>query len=111
MSLIICPLCTEDEEVPVVRLVDDGRKLVDCRRFDREWDHLRYTTEMAGKHEIVRSVYGLEIPDPERVTWVLDRLIQWRNDELRVLVGEGFVDQQHAATLLSCSMHEPGGLE
>jgi hypothetical protein len=60
---------------------------------------LKYTGD-AGKREIARSVWGLELPDPERVDWTIGRLILWSNDLLRVLLGEGFRHQQHAAAFL-----------
>jgi hypothetical protein len=60
---------------------------------------LKYTGE-AGKREIARSIWGLELPDPERVNWTIGRLIVWSNDLLLDLLGEGFETQQHAADFL-----------
>ena len=60
---------------------------------------LKYTGE-AGKREIARSIWGLELPDPERVNWTLGRLIIWSNDLLLALIGDGFKTQQHAAAFL-----------
>lgn len=60
---------------------------------------LKYTGE-AGKREIARSIWGLELPDPGRVDWTIGRLILWSNDLLRVLLGDGFRHQQHAAAFL-----------
>ncbi len=54
----------------------------------------------AGKKEIAESVYGLDLPAPEAVTWTIGRLIIWSNDLLVVLVGDGFRDMQHAADFL-----------
>ncbi|MEW5659279.1 hypothetical protein ABGT92_28650 [Streptomyces cinereoruber] len=61
---------------------------------------LKYKTTAGGKREIARAVYGLELPSDELVNWTLGRLILWSNDLLLTLVGEGFVNQQHAASFL-----------
>lgn len=53
-----------------------------------------------GKREIARSVYGLELPHKDKVTWTIGRLILWSNDLLISLIGEGFETQQHAAHFL-----------
>lgn len=66
---------------------------------DRYLTILKYTGE-AGKREIARSIWGLELPDPEKVTWTIGRLILWSNDLLLALLGEGFEHQQHAAAFL-----------
>ena len=66
---------------------------------DRYLTILKYTGE-AGKREIARSIWGLELPDPERVTWTTGRLIIWSNDLLLALIGDGFQTQQHAAQFL-----------
>lgn len=60
---------------------------------------LKYTG-VAGKREIARAVYGLELPSPERVSWTIGRLILWSNDLLIDLLGEEFTHQQHAAHFL-----------
>lgn len=60
---------------------------------------LKYTGE-AGKREIARSIWGLELPDPEKVNWTIGRLILWSNDLLLALLGDGFKHQQHAAAFL-----------
>jgi Zn ribbon nucleic-acid-binding protein len=57
-------------------------------------------TGVAGKKEIAESVYGLELPTPETVTWTIGRLIVWSNDLLVELLGDGFRDMQHAAEFL-----------
>lgn len=66
---------------------------------DRYLTILKYTGE-AGKREIARSLWGLELPDPERVDWTIGRLILWSNDLLLALLGEGFRHQQHASEFL-----------
>lgn len=66
---------------------------------DRFLTILKYTGE-AGKREIARSIWGLELPDPERVNWTIGRLILWSNDLLLALLGDGFKHQQHAAAFL-----------
>ncbi|GAB2742306.1 zinc ribbon domain-containing protein [Sinomonas soli] len=60
---------------------------------------LKYTG-VAGKREIARSIWGLELPDPERVTWTIGRLVLWSNDLLLALLGDGFRNQQHASSFL-----------
>ena len=60
---------------------------------------LKYTGT-AGKREIARSIWGLELPDPENVTWRIGRLVVWSNDLLLALIGDGFETQQHAAAFL-----------
>lgn len=66
---------------------------------DRFLTILMYTGA-AGKREIARSLWGLELPDPARVDWTIGRLILWSNDLLLALLGEGFRHQQHAAEFL-----------
>ncbi|WP_445257347.1 hypothetical protein [Nocardioides aurantiacus] len=66
---------------------------------DRYLTILKYTGQ-AGKREIARSIWGLELPDPERVNWTIGRLILWSNDLLLALLGDGFKHQQHAAAFL-----------
>ncbi len=70
---------------------------------------LKYTTDAGGKREIARLVYGLEFPEPESVNWTLGRLILWSNDVLHTLTGEGFTNQQHAASFLWWAKDQPGG--
>ncbi len=53
-----------------------------------------------GKREIAERVYDLELPAAARVQWTIGRLIFWSNDVLLHLVGDGFVDTQHAAQFL-----------
>jgi len=66
---------------------------------DRYLTILKYTG-VAGKLEIARSIWGLELPDPEKVNWTIGRLILWSNDLLLALLGDGFRHQQHAAEFL-----------
>ena len=66
---------------------------------DRYLTILKYTGE-AGKREIARSIWALELPDPEKVNWTIGRLILWSNDLLLALLGDGFKTQQHAAAFL-----------
>lgn len=66
---------------------------------DRFLTILKYTGE-AGKREIARSLYGLDLPDPARVDWTIGRLILWSNDVLMQLTGSGFTNAQHAAAFL-----------
>ncbi|GAA0989518.1 hypothetical protein GCM10009562_42140 [Nocardioides aquaticus] len=39
MSLVMCPLCTGDDEVHLVEKLADGRRRVECRDCDYQWDH------------------------------------------------------------------------
>lgn len=66
---------------------------------DRYLTILKYTGH-AGKREIARSIWGLELPDPQKVNWTIGRLIIWSNDLLLALIGDGFQTQQHAAAFL-----------
>ncbi|MDT9591606.1 hypothetical protein RDV89_00910 [Nocardioides zeae] len=59
----------------------------------------KYTGE-AGKREIARALWGMELPDPERTTWTIGRLVLWSNDLVFALIGEGFTTGQHAAEFL-----------
>ncbi len=52
------------------------------------------------KRIMAKAVYDLDLPDPDRVSWTIGRLIVWSNDLLRDLTGDGFVDQQHAGEFL-----------
>lgn len=66
---------------------------------DRYLTILKYTG-VAGKREIARSIWGIDLPDPEAVTWTIGRLILWSNDLLLALLGDGFRHQQHGAAFL-----------
>lgn len=57
-------------------------------------------TGQAGKKEIAKWVYDLNLPKPESVSWTIGRLIIWSNDLLLDLVGDGFSDTEHAAGFL-----------
>ena len=61
---------------------------------------LTYSSPNVGKREIARLVYDLELPEAARVQWTIGRLIVWSNDVLLHLVGDGFVDTQHASQFL-----------
>ncbi|WP_318657816.1 hypothetical protein [Cellulosimicrobium composti] len=67
---------------------------------------LKYTGT-AGKVEVARAIWGVELPDPHRVTWTIGRLIVWSNTLLRALVGDGFENQQHAADFLWWAKDQP----
>lgn len=67
---------------------------------------LKYTGT-AGKLEIARAVWGIELPDPQRVTWTIGRLIVWSNTLLRALIGDGFETQEHAAAFLWWAKDQP----
>lgn len=38
MALAMCPICSEDEDIELVRVLDDGRRLV-RHRCGQEWEH------------------------------------------------------------------------
>lgn len=67
---------------------------------DRFLPILTYSSPNGGKKELAHQVWGLELPDANKVTWTLGRLILWSNDVLLVLAGEGFVHMQHASQFL-----------
>jgi len=55
---------------------------------------------VAGKKEIAKWIYDLNLPRQETVSWTIGRLIIWSNDLLLELVGSGFSDTEHAAGFL-----------
>jgi hypothetical protein len=57
-------------------------------------------TGQAGKKEIAKWVYDLNLPRPESVSWTIGRLIIWSNDLLLELVGDGFSNTEHVAGFL-----------
>lgn len=67
---------------------------------DRFLPILTYSSPNVGKREIAKLVYDLELPEAARVQWTIGRLILWSNDVLLHLVGDGFVDTQHASQFL-----------
>lgn len=57
-------------------------------------------TGLAGKREIAKWVYDLNLPRPESTSWTIGRLIFWSNDLLLELAGDGFSDTEHSAGFL-----------
>lgn len=57
-------------------------------------------TGQAGKKEIAKWVFDLNLPKPESVSWTIGRLIIWSNHLLVELAGDGFSDTEHAAGFL-----------
>lgn len=57
-------------------------------------------TGQAGKREITKWVYDLDLPAPESVSWTIGRLVIWSNDLLFDLVDGGFTSPDHAAAFL-----------
>lgn len=55
----------------------------------------------AEKREIAASLAGLDLPESGTAAWTIGRLAVWSNDLLVEVLGDGFVDQQHAAEFLS----------
>ncbi|MEJ7634400.1 hypothetical protein [Aeromicrobium sp.] len=65
-------------------------------------DPLRFVPVLtyAQKRAIASAVYGLELPEPDETSWTIGRLAVWSNDLLVELLGEGLIDQHHAAQFL-----------
>lgn len=61
---------------------------------------LIYTSPAGGKREIARQVFGLELPAPETSSQTIGRLAYWSNDLLVELIGNRFVDLDHARQFL-----------
>ncbi|WP_345415553.1 hypothetical protein [Pseudonocardia xishanensis] len=67
---------------------------------DRFLPILTYTSAAGGKREVAATVFGLELPAPERTSMTTGRLVFWSNDLLLKLCGPGFVDVAHASEFL-----------
>ncbi len=67
---------------------------------DRYLPILRYTTQGGGKREIAAAVLDLKMPHPDAVNWTIGRLAIWSNDVVLAAIGDGFVDNVHAAQFL-----------
>lgn len=52
------------------------------------------------KRAITSAVYGVDLPESDETSWTIGRLAVWSNDLLVELLGDGFVDHQHAARFL-----------
>jgi hypothetical protein len=61
---------------------------------------LKYTTPSGGKKEMAQWVYGLELPQREKVSWTVGRLVTWSNDLLVEMLRDDFDDLQHASQSL-----------
>lgn len=61
---------------------------------------LIYTSPAGGKREIARRVFGIELPAPETTSQTIGRLAYWSNDLLVDLIGNRFVDLDHARAFL-----------
>ncbi|CAA9243592.1 MAG: hypothetical protein AVDCRST_MAG54-1624 [uncultured Actinomycetospora sp.] len=61
---------------------------------------LIYTSPAGGKREIARQVFGIELPAPETTSQTIGRLAYWSNDLLVELIGNRFVDLDHARAFL-----------
>jgi hypothetical protein len=61
---------------------------------------LVYTSPAGGKREIARRVFGIELPAPETTSQTIGRLVFWSNDLLVDLIGDRFVDLDHARQFL-----------
>ncbi len=68
-----------------------------------------YATEDTGKRDVVLEVFGLHLPKvADQTSMTIGRLAVWSNDLLLELVGDGFVDAQHAAGFLAAA-RKPAG--
>ncbi|MFF7980171.1 hypothetical protein ACFZDK_13725 [Streptomyces sp. NPDC007901] len=65
MALVMCPLCSDDEDIELVRALDDGRRVVK-HRCGYEWEH---GESVLPKKDRVRSFGDLKarFPKPEDV--------------------------------------------
>lgn len=71
-----------------------------CMVEPDRWLPINKYTGQAGKKEIAKWVYDLDLPKPEKSSSTIGRLIVWSNDLLRELAGAGFQDTEHAAGFL-----------
>jgi hypothetical protein len=67
---------------------------------DRFLPLLKYTTPSGGKKEVALWVYGLDLPQREKVAWTIGRLVTWSNDLLVGMLRDDFGDLQHASQFL-----------
>lgn len=77
---------------------------------DRFLPILIYTSPSGGKREIAASVWGLDLPPREKVSWTIGRLVTWSNDLLVDLLPKGFDDLGHAAAFLWWAKEQPARL-
>jgi hypothetical protein len=89
VALAMCPLCSDDEDIYVVRTLDDGRKLVECRRCNYQWKHgeptaAPATTKAAFSFDEVKARF----PKPDDVApKILARADRLKSDFLRHSTG------------------------
>jgi hypothetical protein len=67
---------------------------------DRFIPILTYSSVNGGKKELAHQIWGLELPDANKVSWTIGRLILWSNDVLLHLAGDGFAHMQHVSQFL-----------
>lgn len=77
---------------------------------DRFLPILIYTSPSGGKREIAASVWGLDLPPREKVSWTIGRLVTWSNDLLVDLLPDVFDDLGHAAAFLWWAKEQPAQL-
>ncbi|MDK3256591.1 hypothetical protein [Blastococcus capsensis] len=75
---------------------------------DRFLPILKYSTPSGGKKEIAASVYGLDLPAREKVSWTIGRLVTWSNDLLVSVLPPAFDDLGHAAAFLWWAKDQTG---
>lgn len=74
---------------------------------DRFLPILIYTSPSGGKREIAASVWGLDLPPREKVSWTIGRLVTWSNDLLVDLLPDVFDDLGHGAAFLWWAKEQP----
>lgn len=71
-----------------------------CMVEPRRFLPINKYTGKAGKKEIAKWVFDVDLPRPESVSWTIGRLIYWSNDLLLALAADGFADTEHVAGFL-----------
>lgn len=70
MALVMCPLCSDDEDIEVIRVLDGGRRLV-THRCGYEWEHKEPTLPKANPprsfDDLKARFPKAEDVDPERL--------------------------------------------
>lgn len=61
---------------------------------------LIYTSPAGGKREIAKTVFGLDLPAPDRTNRTIGRLVTWSNDLLVQAAGDGFDHLQQLSAFL-----------
>lgn len=59
-----------------------------------------YASPGVGKRALADLIWGLKLPETDRTSMTLGRLIFWSNDLLLALAGDGFAHAEHASSFL-----------